>query len=156
MFTHSFAAGSFAPRRILLVVSLALLTLALGACCANQGTDPAPDVPPPCHVNLCNISQDTWQNHIEPRHCVGNCPPKSIFVAGYCGGLADAVTFCQNIMNSPTCAPTQQPNNRVAYTATLAANVGSDRNNACAQTMTGTVIYDTGTNAVVTQFPGTP
>jgi len=146
------------PRmRRLVAVSVAL---ALAACAGQTPvrTSSGVQVPPPCNAALCNITQNTWQYHIDPRHCQGTCvmDNKSVFVAGHCGSLANAVAFCQTLMGRADCLATQQPGTRVAYTATLAATVGTNRNNVCNNTDRGTVIYDTGTGQVVTQFPGDP
>ncbi|HXO19251.1 MAG TPA: hypothetical protein VOA87_04915 [Thermoanaerobaculia bacterium] len=153
----------FASRRRQAASVALAAALALGACvhplAAPRIPNPQPLAPPPaCNVALCNISQTTWNDHIDPRHCQGTCEGnnKSIFAAVYCGSLANAIAFCQTLMGRPNCAPVQQPGTRVAYGADFAATVGEDRGNACANTVHGTVIYDTGTGAVVTQFPGNP
>jgi hypothetical protein len=141
------------------VLAAALALLLLGACVPHRPPAVVPDVDvvvPACHASLCNITDDTWQNHIDPRHCTGTCPPKSLFAAAYCGSRANAVAFCLELMSRPNCQGAAQPNGRIAYTATLAGTVGSNRNNGCANTVWGTVIYDPGTDEVVTQFPGTP
>lgn len=147
------------PRAAVLAATFALLLL--GACAPHKPPTVAPDVDvdvvvPDCSAKLCNITDDTWQNHIDPRHCTGTCPPKSIFAAAYCGSRADAVAFCLELMSRPNCQGAAQPNGRIAYTASLAGTAGSNRNNGCANTSRGTVIYDPNTLEVVTQFPGTP
>lgn len=111
---------------------------------------------PPCSAALCNISQSTWRRHIEPRHCTGECPPKSIFSAEWCGGRAGAVAFCQALMEQASCAGTVQANGNVAYTADLGTEAGRDRDNRCGATRRGTVVYDPTTGRVITQFPGNP
>ena len=146
-------------RRLTLLTVTALILVAAG--CVRQA--PAPPHPGvaldvDCDAAYCNISQLTWQGHIEPRHCTANCQAdnKSIFIAAYCGGLADAVSFCEQLMARPDCSGANQPNGRIAFTATFAASVGVDSRSACAATTAGTVIYDPGTQQVVTQFPGLP
>lgn len=150
----------FHLRRYALLVLLP--TLALGACSSldrpSTPGGPSPDVPAPCNPALCAITDAGWM-HIESRHC----PPiacaadnKSVFVPAHCVDKPAGIAFCRAVMNAPGCAPTQQGNGRVAYQATLAANVGQDRDNACAMTMDATVIHDPATATVVTQFPGNP
>ncbi len=144
-------------RRRLVIAFAAAAVLALGAC-TSQRTEPRPAaslVVAACNPAFCNISDAVWQ-HIEMRHCQGCVVnDKSAFVAGYCGSKANAVSFCQALMGRPNCAGVQQVNNRVAYSADFAAVIGSTRT-ACNDTVRGTVIYDTNTSAVVTQFPGNP
>lgn len=144
-------------------IVLALIALILlSAACAHQVSPPKPQsgaaLDVDCDAALCVISQNTWQNHIEPRHCTANCQAdnKSIFIAAYCGSQANAVSFCQALMARPDCNGVNQANGRVAFTATFAANVGVDSRNACNNTTAGTVIYDPNTKQVVTQFPGLP
>lgn len=147
------------PGPVVLAATLALLLL--GACAPHKPpvvvTDRGSDViVPACSAKLCKITEDTWLTHIKPRHCTGTCPPKSIFANAYCGSRADAVAFCEELMSRPNCQGDAQPNGRIAYTASLAGIAGSNRNNGCADTRWGTVIYDPDDDEVVTQFPGTP
>ena len=147
----------FARRRGLAAgAPMIVAVLAILGACGRMATTTTQA--PACNAALCNISQATWQDHIDPRHCQGSCVGnhKSIFAGAYCGSRASAVTFCQTLMGRPGCAGTAQPNGRVSYTADLAGTAGEDRNNACANTARGTVIYDPIDDAVVTQFPGNP
>ncbi|WP_204106781.1 MULTISPECIES: hypothetical protein [Spirulina sp. CCY15215] len=94
--------------------------------------------------------------HIRDRHCNASCvnDNKSIFIPSYCGSEANMRKFCNAIKNSNTCVEKHQNNGRIKAVATLNGNIGTSRNNSCNLTRTGSVIYDTNGNIVVTQFPG--
>ncbi|MEM9556174.1 MAG: hypothetical protein AAGC60_18090 [Acidobacteriota bacterium] len=145
----------FLPRFFATALCLAALG-ALTACTTPRAPSTTPEVAA-CSTAFCNITDERWA-HINERHCQGTCSAnnKSIFVPAYCGSKANAVTFCQDLMNRPNCTGTAQPNNRVAYSATFTGKVGDNRNDHCADTTRGTVIYETTTSKVITQFPGDP
>jgi hypothetical protein len=136
---------------------IAAAALALGACVHQTPPHTGRLVPADCDIALCTIDAVAW-NHIDQGHCQGTCliNDKSIFDGAYCVNQANAVTFCQTLMGRPDCAGADQPNGRVAYTATFAAVVGTDLKSACNNTTQGTVIYDPAHVRVVTQFPGNP
>jgi hypothetical protein len=141
------------------VICTLLALLALTGCTVQKPPVAAPEAVGQlvdCHQDYCVITEDTWSNHIEPRHCDGTCPPKSLFVPAHCGSRADAVAFCRTLMNRPSCVGVDQGGGRIAFSANLAATVGSNRGNACNDTTRGTVIYDEHRDEVVTQFPGNP
>ena len=149
----------------LLVFTSILAIIVLGGCSTHSADRPdsvAADsvTAVPCNtISLtCTISDSRWQ-HIYDRHC-GGCVAgdKGAFAAGYCASKDAAVGFCNEVIGSPNCTMVVQAdhNNNIAASATLDPDVGQDKDDGCNLTKRGTVIFYSGGQSVVTQFPGNP
>jgi siroheme synthase len=96
----------------------------------------------------CVVTQDVFDDHIDPRHCDPNqFQNKSKFLVQYCTRAA-AEQFCRSVQNSGAVTRVVQPDNRVRFDAELGIVVGT-AGEKCGRV----VITSAADGTVVTQFP---
>jgi hypothetical protein len=96
----------------------------------------------------CVVTQEVFDDHIEPRHCDPNqFVDKSKFLDQYCTRAA-AQQFCRSVQNAGAVNRVVQPDNRVRFDAELGIVVGT-AGEKCGRV----IITSADDGTVVTQFP---